>query len=77
MIGDKKITVCADLFAQEAQGDIVTGETRACEAETTGEVLASDASVRADCVADDIDITARNRSQISARVLAKEIFMVT
>ena len=58
MIGDKEVAVCADMFAKEAKGDIVTRETRASEAETASEILASDTSVRADGVADDIYITA-------------------
>ena len=58
MIGDKEIAVCADMLAKEAEGDIVTRETRAAEAETASEILAPDASVRADGVADDIHITA-------------------
>jgi hypothetical protein len=60
MIGDEKVAVCADMFAKEAEGDIVTRETRAPEAETTSEVLASDATVRTDGVGDNIHITARN-----------------
>ena len=48
----------APTCAKEAEGDIVTRETRAAEAETASEILAPDASVRADGVADDIHITA-------------------
>src|SRR5215212_2136744 len=60
MIGDKEVAVCADMFAKEAEGDIVSWETRASEAEAASEVLASDAGVRTDGVGYDIHVTARN-----------------